>query len=51
MANGNGVSSFGGTWKVVRVTGKAAKNAKPAKSAAGSGATTVTTNPVEGYGY
>lgn len=54
-ANGNGVSSFGGTWKVVRVRGRAAaaaKAAKAAKPAAGAGdTTTATTNPVEGYGY
>jgi predicted lipoprotein with Yx(FWY)xxD motif len=55
-ANGNGITSFGGTWRVVRITGKAAKAAKPATAigqagSAGGGATTVTTNPVQGYGY
>ncbi len=51
-ANGNGVSSFGGTWKVVRIRGRAAAAAKAAKPAAGAGdTTTATTNPVEGYGY
>ena len=55
-ANGNGVTSFGGTWKVVKITGKSAKGAKPATAIgqAGStaaGATTATTNPVQGYGY
>jgi predicted lipoprotein with Yx(FWY)xxD motif len=52
-ANGNGVTSFGGTWRVVRVTGKAAKAAKLATAIAGAsgGATTATTNPVQGYGY
>ncbi|MFN8027920.1 MAG: hypothetical protein U0W40_16620 [Acidimicrobiia bacterium] len=48
-ANGNGVQSFGGTWKVVKISGAAAKGAKPA--VAGGAATTATTNPVEGYGY
>jgi|GEM_PF-2164284 len=55
-ANGNGVTSFGGTWKVVKITGKAAKQAKPATAigqagSAASGATTATTNPAQGYGY
>jgi predicted lipoprotein with Yx(FWY)xxD motif len=52
-ANGNGITSFGGTWKVVKITGKAAKRAKPATAIGGApgGATTATTNPVQGYGY
>jgi predicted lipoprotein with Yx(FWY)xxD motif len=52
-ANGNGVTSFGGTWRVVKITGKAAKRAKPATAIGGvaGGATTATTNPAQGYGY
>ena len=52
-ANGNGTTSFGGTWKVVKITGTAAKHAKPATAFSGeaSGATTATTNPAQGYGY
>jgi len=52
-ATGNRVTSFGGTWKVVKITGKAAKGAKAATAIGGaaSGSTTATTNPVQGYGY
>jgi predicted lipoprotein with Yx(FWY)xxD motif len=50
-ANGNAIASFGGNWKVVRITGQAAKAAKPATAFAAAGSTTATTNPVQGYGY
>jgi predicted lipoprotein with Yx(FWY)xxD motif len=40
-ANGDGISSFGGTWHVVKVSG----------SAAGGGTTKPTSSTTSGYGY
>lgn len=51
QAKGEGISSFGGVWHVVKVSGTGSSSGGSSGGAAGSGGTTSTTSGSGGYGY